>query len=142
MIPHVVLICVFMVISGLSIFSCTNGSFTFQLLWKDGLNLFAHGFIELSFYYMETFFLPVFFCFDINPLSVRCVETIYFQFAACLVTLVFFNEQKFLVLMSFINFFLIVGTYFFLRTSSLLQVYKGISPCIVFQIFYDSYLLL
>jgi tryptophanyl-tRNA synthetase len=48
---------------------------------------------ELSFYYMETFFLP-FFCFDINLLSVRCVETIHFQFVACLVTLVFLMNRN------------------------------------------------
>lgn len=44
----------FMVISGLSIFSCTNGSFSFQLLWNSCLSLFPHCFIELSFYYTET----------------------------------------------------------------------------------------
>lgn len=59
-ISHVVLICIFMIISGLSIFSYTYWSFRFQLLWNSCLNLLL---IFLSGCLFLVYRLLVWFCF-------------------------------------------------------------------------------
>lgn len=137
MISHVILICSFLIkwVEHLLILLLVIQA---SASVKQPFKRLSHFSVVLL--YINFFFVFLCVCFYFGYQSfVNYIVTIHFQFVVCLFTVGFFKWTeilKFNVIYQFSNF--TVSTFCsFLRTSSLLQVYKDCPLYIVFQTFYD-----